>query len=376
MHDTLRAPTFAVEVSDHRILLGPLGRAALLNAPVPEGIRYNLVHRQDETYRFLHEPRLEVFQDTLYVNFSNAPLHESEPAQIMRGRRSHDGGRTWGEVEVVAGGFNDGRRRHETAPLLALGSHLWAFIGRYDYGSKHSLGMEIYGLTEDASRFAPVSDGIVAPGFVPFVAPQRLPDGNWIIGGHIRHATQAAVAISHGDNMLFWDVVPVGYNMHPGIPETALLVTQVSVVALIRPNKGQPTAGVAVSYDGGRSFGPTELSDLPAVDSKLFAGTLSTGHHYIIFNATDRDGLLGELPRHRLLIGVMPPGEIAPFQRIFTIIEDAPADLELARIGEPAPLNAWAYPEAVEHDDQLHVVFSMNKRHCWHAGIPLSSLVD
>jgi len=374
MHDKLRHPAIVREVSDHSILLGSLGRAALREAPVPSGIRYSLVHRQDEVYRFLHEPRLEVFCDTIFVNFSNAPRLESEPAQIMRGRRSADGGLTWGEIEVVAPGFSDGRRRHETAPLLAHQGKLWAFVGRYDYGSKYSLGMEIYQLGEDGRRFEPVSDGIVAPGFVPFVQPQRLPNGNWIIGGHINHATQAAVAISAGDNLMEWSVSPIGYNMHPGIPETALLVTETSVVALIRPAKGQPTPGVAVSYDGGRSFGPTEPSDLPAIDTKLFAGTLSSGHHYVIFNATDRDGLAGELPRHRLLIGVMPPGDIAPFERVLTVIEDAPPQLDLASIGEPAPLHAWAYPEAVEHAGQLHITFSMNKRHCWLASIPVADL--
>jgi hypothetical protein len=376
MHDILHPPVFPKEVSDHRVLLGPLGRSALSAAPLPAGIRYSLVHRQDQVYGFLHEPRIGVFRDTLFVNYSNAPLRESEPAQIMRGRRSADLGVTWSNVEVVAGGFEDGRRRHETAPLLALDGNLWAFIGRYDYGSKHSLGMEIYRLSDDGGSFEPASDGIVAPGFVPFVAPQRLPDGNWIIGGHIRHATQGAVAISHGDDMLRWDVVPIGYNMHPGIPETALLVTEKSVVALIRPNKGQPTAGVAVSYDGGRCFGPTEPSDLPAIDTKLFAGTLSTGHHYIIFNATDRHGLPAELPRHRLLVGIMPPGEIAPFERVLTLVEDAPAGLDLLAIGEPEPLNAWAYPEAIEHDGQLHIVFSMNKRHCWMASVPVSALLS
>lgn len=375
MHDILRHPVIVPEVNDHRVLLGSSGRAALLKARAPAGIRYALVHRQDDVYRFLHEPRLEAFEGTLFVNFSNAPYFESEPAQIMRGRRSSDGGRTWSDVEVVAPGFSDGRRRHETAPLLAHGGRLWAFVGRYDYGSKHSLGMEIYQLSPDGRHFQPVSDGIVAPGFVPFVQPQRLPDGNWIIGGHINHATQAAVAISNGDDLMTWTISPIGYNMHPGIPETALLITETSVVALIRPDKGQPTVGVAVSYDGGLSFGPTERSDLTAVDTKLFAGTLSTGHHYVIFNATDRDGLPSELPRHRLQIGVMAPGEITPFERLFTLVEDAPAELDLPAIGESAPLHAWAYPEAMEHDGELHVTFSMNKRHCWLASIPLAGLV-
>lgn len=366
-----------VEVSDHRVLLGPQGRNLLAAASSPDGIEYALVHRQTPDYKFLHEPRLDMFGDTLFVNFSNAPEFESEPAQIMRGRRSRDRGETWSDIEIVAGGFGDGRRRHETAPLLSRKDGLWAFVGRYDYGSKHSLGMEVYRLASDSGCFEPVSDGLVAKGFVPFVRPQRLANGNWIIGGHIRHATQAAVAISQGDDLLHWRVVPVGHNAHPGIPETSLIIDRSTVVALIRPDRADKmTASVAISYCNGEEFGPTEPSDLPVVDSKLFSGTLSSGQHYVIFNATDRDGLPGELPRHRLLIGVMGVGGLGPFQSLHSVIEDTPPSIAtvLKSLGEEGPMHAWAYPEAVEHDGTLYVVFSMNKRHCWLARIPIASL--
>jgi len=72
----------------------------------------------------------------------------------------------------------------------------------------------------------------------------------------------------------------------------------------------------------------------------------------------------------------MAPGDVSPFARILTVIEDAPPELDLAAIGEPGLLHAWAYPEAVEHDDELHIAFSMNKRHCWLASIPIASLVN
>ncbi|MBL0932058.1 MAG: exo-alpha-sialidase, partial [Alphaproteobacteria bacterium] len=86
------------------------------NTTIVPGIRYSLVHRQTPDFEFLHEPRLAHDGKTLYVNFSNAPKLESEPAQVMRGRRSTDGGKTWSGIEVVAGGFADGKRRTENAP--------------------------------------------------------------------------------------------------------------------------------------------------------------------------------------------------------------------------------------------------------------------
>jgi hypothetical protein len=325
---------------------------------------------------FLHEPRIDVHRGTIFVNFSNAPALESEPAQLMRGRRSSDGGNSWSDIEIVAGGLADGRRRHETAPLLSRDDGLWAFIGRYDVGSKNSLGMEVYKLDEGADHFMPASDGIVAYGFIPFVRPQKLMNGNWIIAGHCHGVTQAAVALSDGDDLMSWRVIPVGHAPHSGYPESTLIVDGRTVTCLVRPESHQRTALVAISHDCGESFGPLESSDLSSVQSKLFSGTLSTGHHYVIFNATDREGLPGELARHRLLLGVMASGKTGPFLRVFAIVEDTPDDIasQLANLRETGPLHAWAYPEAVESEGHLHIVFSLNKRHCWMATVPIPAL--
>ena len=175
--------------------------------------------------------------------------------------------------------------------------------------------------------------------------------------------------------MLTWRVVPIGYNMHPGIPETAVIVNGEIVLALIRQDKGEPVAGAAISYDAGETFGPTELSDLACADSKIFAGTLPTGHHYVIYNATA--DAPGDDLRNQLLIGIMPPGEFQPFQSVHAIAVGVPEALasQLAEMGETATSHAWAYPEAVEHEGELFVTFSQNKRHCWLARMPVASLV-
>lgn len=338
-------------------------------APVP-GVGYHLVHRQTPDFRFLHEPRLAHDGRTLYVNFSNAPETESEPAQVMRGRRSTDGGRTWSAPEVVAGGFADGRRRHETAPLLVREDGVWALVGRYDTGSKNSLGMEVWRIHPATGLFAPVSDGLVAPGFVPFVAPQRLPDGSWIVGGHVDKVTRAAVAVSEGDDLLRWTVVPLGPGTHPGYPETAVAVQGTDVLAVVRPPKGEGTVALAaLSRDGGRSFGPLGPAVLPMEESKPHALTLSDGRTCLIWNQ-------GAPRRDVLWIGVTAPGRLFPVERVWRLVGGHPSALPagLADIGETGAAHEWAYPEAIERDGTLHVVFSMNKRHCWLATVPVAAL--
>lgn len=339
---------------------------ALAEIPVAAGVEYSIVHRQTPDHRFLHEPRLAFHGETLFVNFSNAKVHESDPDQHMRGRRSGDGGRTWDDVEVFAPGFPDSRR-HETAPMLSHGSRLWVFTGRYDKGSKNSLGMELFRLSEDDGKFEPLGGELVLERFIPFVLPQRMDNGNWIIGGHTEKVRHAAVAISRGDDLTKWKEVKIETPACSDYMETALLLQGKNVLAVVR---GGPTkmALVSLSTDSGESFPPLVESNLPMSQSKPFGGTLSTGQHYLIYNnAPDRN---------TLVIAVTKPNELYPLQKVFKIIEGLPESMkdEFEKIGEKKPKNAWAYPEAVEKDGILYVVFSFNKRHCVLARIPVESL--
>ncbi len=335
----------------------------------PLGVVYRLVHRQTSDYRFLHEPRLGHDGRALFVNFSNAPLIESEPAQIMRGRRSHDGGATWSGTEIVAGGFFDGRRRHETAPLLVREDGVYALVGRYDLGSKNALGMEIWRLDPVTDRFVPLWPDLVAPDFIPFVAPQRRDDGAVIVGGHFDKVTRAAVAITRDPSLREWSIVPIGTETHPGYPETALLLGGQRVLAIVRPPRDVPFALAAVSEDGGGHFGPLVATDLPMSDSKPFAGRLADGRGYLIWNQ-------GSPLRNSLWLGLTAPGTLGPIERVWRLIGGHPAALpaELAAIGETGAFHEWAYPEAVEHDGLLHIVLSLNKRHCYLATVPVASL--
>lgn len=338
--------------------------------PVP-GVEYSLVHRQTPDHLFLHEPRLEFHEAELFVNFSNAPRIESEPLQIIRGRRSPDGGRTWTPVEVVVGPLS-GDERYETTPLLSQAGRLRAFVGRYAVSSRNSLGMEVFDWRTHEGKFRPVLTSFV-PRFVPFVRPQPLANGNWIIGGHTDKVTMAAVAISVGDDLTRWRVVnvPIPTPRALPCPETALLVNGSEVLAIVR-NQDEMRPLVSVSRDSGETFSPAVVSNLPMVGSKPFAGTLSSGQRYLIYNGAAP----GSRSRNNLLIAVTSPGQSYPFKKVWQVIGGVPDDVRTALGMDEALVGdqAWAYPEAVERDGVLYVVFSQNKKHCWLARIPVSTL--
>jgi hypothetical protein len=366
--------------------------------PSVKGVEFSLVHEQTPDFLFLHEPRLAFHNKELFVSFSSAPRVECETAQIVRFRRSADNGLTWSPVGVLAPGL-DGGLRSEVAPMLSHQGKLWAFVGRCRQNlGKSGLGMEVWQWFPESQTFAPLAAGLTLPNFIPFVQPQRMTNGNWIIGGHTDFSRHAAVAISEGDDLRRWRLVkietPDAEYKPMTCPETCLLIRKDSVLAVTRGRVGLALA--SLSTDAGVTFPAAVESNLPMSRSKPFGGTLSTGQHFLIYNA--RLTALG-LRRNTLLIAVTRPGELTPLRRVWKLIEGNPPELlpELKRLGEAveqnekndpeatkglpgtepasqATMHEWAYPEAVEKDGVLYVTFSQDKRHCWIARIPVASL--
>ena len=349
--------------------------------PTINKVEYSLVHAQTEDYKFLHEPRMAFHGDTLFISFSNAPETEAESAQIIRGRRSRDNGRTWSEPEVIAPGSPDGDR-HETAPMLSLDGTLWAFIGRFGPGpnyGRNSLGMELYFLDKDTGHFQAYSKGLILPGFIPFVHPQHLDNGNWIIGGHMDKVQHAAAAISNGNDLTQWELVKIETPAGVDFPETALLLNGNEVLAVTRNraikkgNQELKYALMSYSHDFGKSFIPAMESNLPMSNSKPFCGKLSNGQYYIVYNACQTTDVN---PRNALLIAATRPGEMPPFCRVWKVIEGTPDSIApiIQSIGSKTGAHSWAYPEAVEKDGVLYLTFSNDGRHCWLARIPTNAL--
>lgn len=343
--------------------------------PMVSGVSYSLVQAPTADYAFLHEPRLSWHKGELFVSFSNAPLRESEPAQVVRLRRSRDGGSTWSAPSLVAPN-PPGGHRYETAPLLSTEAGLFAFLGRYGVGGRNSLGMEVWLHDEVSGRFAPLPGAEFVPGFIPFVHPQRMSNGNWIIGGHTQGVRTMAVAISAGSDFRKWKVVPIATPGRHFYPETTLLIDGAKVIAVSRNHKYDHHALVAVSRDFGESFTAASSSNLAISDSKPFAGELSTGQRFVIFNGRPNRHADGSRNRNDLVIAVTRPGEVAPFRQAWTVITDLPETVarQMHWAAGPSSEQEWAYPEAVEANGTLYVVFSGTKKSCWLARIPVGSL--
>jgi hypothetical protein len=128
--------------------------------------------------------------------------------------------------------------------------------------------------------------------------------------------------------------------------ESAVIVDGSEILLIARYRK--PVALVSVSDDYGRSWSLIRESNLPMAASKPYAGVLSTGQRYLIATTTADSGN----SRRPLTIAVSRPGQ-KQFSTIYHIrdaVHDGP--------GESGPNVRLSYPYAIEHDGNLHVVYS------------------
>ena len=328
----------------------------------PVGMRDVIVHRAGaDKFNFLHDATIVAHRGVLFASWYNCPKQEIVETSLIRGRRSGDGGHTWADVEVIAQ-YSERKIFYVPNVFLSYKDRLWTFALRMT-GHDLPTKLEAFVLDESSNRWQ--SMGVIADLFLPNCAPVKMSDGHWVMAGRVadrpgEQPLRPAVAMSQGDRLLrSWKVIPLSA---PGqtfaFPETTLLVEGKKLTAFFRSLK--KVVLVSVSTDFGHTWTPPAKSNFPVVDSKMFAGTLSTGQHYLISNTPGRPH-----GRDLLTIAVTKPGE-SVFSKMWKIRDGYAEELKAGP--------QWSYPSAIEHDGQLFVVYTSEKHHCAMSVIPVKSL--
>jgi hypothetical protein len=301
-------------------------------------------------YRFLHGVALAWHKGRLYASFGHNKGGENTDTEEARFSTSDDGGKTWNAVATVDAGNEPGVGVSHGV-FLSLKGRLWAFHGAYT-GTMQDVHTRCY-LLDDSNGTWQQRGTVIEGGFWPLGEPQRMTDGNWIMSGiRVGHGNPAAVAISCGDDVTKWDlvVIPQAKGLGNMWGESSVIVAGRRITNIARYGD-HAQALVAVSDDFGRTWTPSQPSNLPMATSKPCAGTLSNGQCYLICS-TSADGGKRRSP---LTIAVSKPGE-AKFSKVF-VIRDAEFP---GGPGESHKNAALSYPCATEHEGKLYVGYSNN----------------
>ncbi len=318
---------------------------------VLDGVEVHVLQRHQfdiDGYRFLHGVALAWHKGKLFASFGHNKGGENTDTEEARFCTSTDGGRTWSPVATIDCGDEPGIGVSHGV-FLPLNGRLWAFHGAYS-GTMKAVHTRAYLLDDDTGQW--LSKGtVIGEGFWPLGEAVRMPDGNWIMAGlRVGEGNPAGVAISRGDDVTKWDlvVIPLANDLGKVWAESAIIVQGRRVTNIARWGK-EARALVALSEDYGRTWTPSQASNLPMATSKPCAGTLSTGQRFLVCS-TSADGGKRRSP---LTIAVSKPGE-TQFSKVFVIRHaEFPAGP-----GESHRNAALAYPCAVEHNGKLYVGYS------------------
>lgn len=327
-----------------------------------EGMKSSVIHRPSEQqHKFLHGAAIVEHKGVMYANWANSPTNENGPHETLRGKRSTDGGETWGKLEVIGPGF-EGADRHSHGILFVHKGEVWTICARFGVGAtgRRFRGLKAEAFVLDEQNDDWESRGIVMNNCWPYDEPVKMANGNYITGGQDKDGLPV-VAISRGKDFTRWDsiLIPFEAALQPAYAETTVWSDDDLVTAVIRGGRG--VAWVSTSKDYGRTWSVATASNLPMPRAKAYMGKLSSGQRYLISNLKNRD---------TLVVSVSRPGEHT-FSSMFRIRHGKSV---APRFAGRAKSSQWSYPYGYEHDGKLYVLYSIGKEECGLTVIPLQSL--
>jgi predicted neuraminidase len=275
-------------------------------------------------------------------------LHEKDPSVGIWLSR-HDGGRWTAPVEVANGVQADGTRYPSWNPVLfqPRAGPLMLF---YKVGPSPSEWWGMLTTSTDGGRTwsAPrrLPDGVLGP---IKDKPVQLPDGTILAGSSTENDDLWRVHFERtADLGRSWEVTPpVNDGRTIGAIQQAILRHPDGRLQAVGRTDDQHRIFSVESADGGRSWGPMSLLELPNPNSGIDAVTLADGRHLLVYNHTTRG-------RGVLNVAVSEDGK----------------SWKAALVLENEPGAEFSYPAVIQTRDGLvHVTYTWKRERVRHVVI-------
>ena len=289
----------------------------------PSNIEYHRVFdtvKESGRPNFLHGVAVDSWKKRIAVCFAFNSKDENSITEELLIRWSDDRGKSWTEAKHIA---PPSGHANSHSVFISTNDALWCFgprfngLGEPPLSSKGFRSIHFLNLQMEAWRY----DGC-----------------SWKAMGIV------------GDDLTHWEVFKP--DTHGEIfTEAAAWVNGNRVLMVMRNQSaltdGKYNAAVALSTDGGRTFGECELSNLPMATTKPFCGTLSDGRIYMVFNES-----IPEHPhnRDRMLLGIGSQGGFT-LSKLYVVDEGCFDNQSKRRC-------SLSYPYAKEIDGKLYITYS------------------
>lgn len=319
---------------------------------------------------FLHDLTLASHCGTVYEAWYNSTSAEICGSSLIRGRFSTDEGASWSTPFCMVGEAGQSEEHYVPADLFVHNGRLYALVTTMT-GKNMTVDLQLFEQTPNP--MAPWERmGKVSEGFICNTPPQRMSNGCYIVGAWMPKKEQTpafpVVLVSDGENIdRIWNCHFLFDPLHPlspriRCPEISVLVDGACVTAFVRNDEGP--SFVFTSADYGKTWSEPAHHLAPIGNSKIFAGRLSDGRPYLVYNHD-----LGYFVRSLLVlaIGDKTSGRFVKVYKLFSGYEES--------LGRG---NIWFYPCACEQNGDLYVAATLQEpsgvRSAVMAKMPIQSL--
>jgi len=317
------------------------------------------VHRgEKDQYEFLLGASIEVLNETLFAAWGNSRKKENDKFSVMAGKKSYDKGQTWKDFTIIAHEAEEGYC-HSHGVLCSANNELWAFVPKARFHHlDHFPDLKVEGYRYDLKNDKWLSQGtLINEKFWPLCRPEKLPQGGLMMAGLYHDAkypnSSPAVAICEGTDLTQWEIISLPRPNGIGdLWGEASVFTHGNDIWLVSRYEEKQIAVASVSHDNGRTWAPLRETNFPMSSAKISAGTLSSGHHYIVHN------LKTSAYREKLAISLSKPDQIL-FEKTYLIKDGYDRDPRFA-----CGSHQFAYPYTLEFEGKLYIIYAVNKEDC------------
>ena len=320
-------------------------------------VKVHAVSMPDAQYKFLHETAIIEYHGTLFASWYNSPEKELRGHTPIRARRSTDGGVTWSEIEVIDEQTNGGDSIFYCPPVYGICEDKLYLFANEMVAPDRIHALNLYVLDESTDRFIKLWSRPIPFKLNANVVP--LANGKLMLPGRVGKLdafpnTPAVLLSDSGKINAQWRLVKIAENgdLPDGTayvhPELSAFASGETVYMFCR-NDARRVPIVYLSHDNGETWSAPYAHDIPFTASKIYAGTLSDGRHYVIGNIRRR----GRHPRAPLALYLTERGSDR-FSKMLLLRNGADASFPESYI--------WHYPAATEQDGRLKIICTVSFR--------------
>ena len=307
-------------------------------------------------YQYACHASITYFEGRFFAAWSQGVINEDSPRQVVRYATSDDGTH-WSDPQYITPP-TDGTARWTNGGFWLRDGELWTVPVCYSR-ARYVEGEAVPGnCWEDLDTFAFrwtgadwESLGVLVENLYANEAPRRLPDGCWLMPG-VNRRHDAIAAIGPADGRGRWDAAVLSKRTRRDcLTEPSWFLRTDGVVRmLLRDDAGSKRLFLADSADGGRTWTPPVPTDFTDAQAKFFLLRLADGRVAICCNPVpDRTG------RRLLAVATGDDEQFTTLRRLQYEPEAVP------RLPGMHKDPGFSYPNAVEVDGRLHVIYARNK---------------